>query len=778
MYCAKRIQLHKALVLLLSFILISTTVLGGTFAQIVAKTPTFINTFLSGLDPTGDLIISKEVTHPFGEGYLIPDGMSFSFTVSLGSKYAGKTVETSQGALTADESGSITVTVAPDGAVRIKNILNGTAVTVTEAAAVGFTPNGGAQKSVTIKAGENHLAYTNVYAPRPVQPVNLTVSGTKLLEGRDWQAGDCFTFQLEYRLAGDDTWNKLGETSVSYDPNNAEFNHFSFTELVQGIPYDTAGVYSFRVSEVEGTVPGITYDQVVSYFDVTVGDADMDGALELRAVEGYQNATASYDGSTGSFHVAVAVNNKYAPAGTATARILIDKQVMSLSGEEKSAAGYTFELYDESGSLVATSGKTSAAGETAIELTYEATAAGETFYYTLKETHGGETHNGLIYDGTVYPLSVSITDELDGTISAYVYSAAQQQTALTEVNPEEAKTAEASEESTAAPENSMVTAEKLPVAEIPDNATRTYTVSFVNVYDPADTSASFGGTKDLVGRTLRDGEFVFELYAAGENFTVAAEQQPIQSTSNHAGGAFAFHAIEYSKVGVYRYVVKESASAQLGGITYDTAVFHVIVTVTDENGVLTADVSVTDELGAAAQIKFCNSYKAAPVSVTLSGTKTLTGMDLTAQMFRFQLDQTDENYAVLGAEPESALNDAAGSFAFSSIQYSQPGTFYYTVTEDTSEGVEGMTYDETVYGVKVSVWDDYSGFLQADVTVCVVGGEETEEIRFENSYRRPEAPLTGDNIPLAMYFALALSSAAAIVAFFASNKKKGSYIHK
>ena len=185
---------------------------------------------------------------------MIPDGIRFTFTVALGSAYGGKTVETSQGQLTADESGNITVTAAPDGAVRIKRLLKGTSVTITETASAGFTPNDGAQKSITVEAGENRIAYTNVYAPGPVSPVNLTVSGTKLLEGRDWQAGDSFAFLLEYKPAGTQTWQSAGTTSVSYDPANADFNKFSFTDMVQGITYDTAGVYAFRVSEVDGTI--------------------------------------------------------------------------------------------------------------------------------------------------------------------------------------------------------------------------------------------------------------------------------------------------------------------------------------------------------------------------------------------------------------------------------------------------------------------------------------------------------------------------------------------
>lgn len=798
---ARHFPIYKILALLLSVAVLLTTAFGGTFAHIVTKTPSFINTFLSGLDPSGDLIIQKEVRHPFGSGYALPEGLSFDFTVSFGTEYAGKTVKTSLGEFTADETGRIIVSVAPNSAVRIRSLAKGTSVTVTEAAVAGFTPEGGAERSLTIQTGENRLAYTNVYAPGPVDPVNLTVNGTKLLEGRAWQEGDSFTFRLEYKLAGNEAWQTAGTTSVAYDPANADFNKFSFTEMVQGVAYDAAGEYSFRVSEVEGTVPGITYDQVVSYFDVTVGDDDMDGALEIWDVKGYQNAGASYDESTGSYCVAVTVNNKYAPAGTAVATIQIDKQVKSLSGEERSAAGYTFALYDESGSLVATSGETSAAGEASIALIYEAKDAGKTFRYALKETHGGETINGMVYDDTVYPISVSIVDDLDGTISAHVYSgeeaveAASGEVKAKEVEAEQVEAAETilaatSElpveivaelglpntvpESTEVPENSIVTEAK-DIAVIPESASNVCVTSFVNVYDPADIAVSFSGTKELTGRNLKEGEFTFDLYTAGDNFVVAEGQDPVQSMVNDADGNFGFTSLAYSEVGVYRYVVKENDAAKLGGITYDESEFHVIVTVTDENGILKADTSITDELGAPAEIKFQNSYKAAPALISLYGTKTLTGKELEENMFRFRLYSADENYTVRETVPKDAFNDADGQFAFERIEHAETGTFYYVVKEEVDEDVEGMTYDDTVYGVKVSVWDDGSGILKTAVVLTVAGGEEVDAILFENSYTKPvdpDVPLTGDDSAVTFYIIVAVISAAAVILLLMADKRK------
>ena len=433
MYPNKRLTVHKVLALLLFSVILFTTVLNGTFAQIITKTPSFINTFLSGLDPTGDLIISKQITHPFGDDYELPEGLSFGLNAEFGVEFAGKQLNTSQGEKVADEQGNITVNVVPGGAVEIYDLPVGTSVVVTEPESAGFTPKEGATRSVAIQRGENKINYVNEYNPAAVNPVNLTVDGTKLLEGRDWQEGDCFEFLLEYKVAnGNEEWQPVGNAVVTYESTKPDFAGFSFSEKIQGITYNVAGVYSFRVSEKEGSIDGIVYDKA-SYFDVTVGDAEMDGALEIQNVtvpEG-SNATVVYDESADNYDVDIVVTNRYVER-SAEVNIQIYKGVESSSGKEKLPAGYSFEIYDESGKLVSTSAETSAAGEAAISLVYEAEDAGKTFRYTLKETYGGETRDGVTYDPSIYEISVSVVDNNDGTISAYVYDTEDYRTELVE----------------------------------------------------------------------------------------------------------------------------------------------------------------------------------------------------------------------------------------------------------------------------------------------------------------------------------------------------------
>lgn len=828
MYCKRHGKFHTVLALLLSFTLIVSAVFGSTFAYLVTKTPSFINTFLSGLHSTGDLVIRKEVSHPFGGSYVLPDGLSFSFEISLGSDFAGETVETSLGDLVADEEGKIDISIVPDRAVRIKDLPEGTPVTVTEVSYGLFTPEDGAEKAVTIQSGVNTIVYTNTYTPGPADPSNLTVTGTKLLEGREWQAGDSFTFRLDYKLADSgQEWKSVGtETepvtvTLTYDPEKPDSNQFSLTELVRSVTYSCAGVYSFRVYEVTGNVPGMIYEKSVGYFDVTVGDRDMDGALEIQNVTGYQNTVASYDEDAKTHHVGLTVTNRYEPNVAAKAEIQIHKTVTSLSGMNQSAAGFTFALYDEANNLVATSNATSASGETSITLTYSADDAGKTFHYYLKEIVGENPVPGMIYSDAVYPISVSVVENQDGTIYANVYNTDQYQTELIEIEPEETEPEETepvetepeetepeetepeetepeetepeetepvetepvetepvvTEPNETVPEATVeliveIMEELVPLSDtpdqpdqepdpaeeeppvdppsepktkevivIPEGASHSYTAYFVNMYDPVDTTASFGGSKTLTGREMKTGEFTFDLFDVGGDFEIHEDQQPIQSVTNDADGNFAFETIDYSRVGVYHYVVKEDTSAKLGGIIYDENRYHVIVTVTDVDGKLNAEVSMTNVLGSSVPgIEFENSYKFAPATIPLSGQKELTGKSLAANMFQFHLHKADENYSVQGAVMAGASNDASGNFTFNRMKLSEPGIFYYVVTEDASAVIPGMTYDDTVYGVKVSVWDDGSGILQSTVTLTKVGGGEVDTILFKNSYTKPIDP--------------------------------------
>lgn len=697
-YISRQIKHMSAL---LAVLLLVFVVIAPTLAYLVTMTPPLINTFVSGLEPEGDLVIRKVVEHPFGDGYVIPEDLEFEFRVDLGDSFAGKSIRTTQGEKTADSNGHIFLKVKPGSSVGISDLIVGTDVIITELQpGAGFEVKGGEKsKTVTICAMEETVVtYINCYSPECVTAENVMISGVKNLIGRDWQAEDSFTFQLDWRFMGDkdSDWACLGTKTITYESGVEDFNCFDMTDLLQGVNLERFGTYAFRVTEVDGTIGGITYDDAIGYFDIVVSDADMDGALEIGGVNGMSNVAVSHKDNR--YQVAVEFTNHYAPAGSAEVRIPILKTLTDKSGQNKTPSGFVFGLYDLQGTLVGRSEPTSAAGETCIKLVYDAASAGQTIRYTLREVSDGQP--GMQYDSTAYEVTVVVTDNLDGTISA----------------------------ASSSPE-----------------------VKFENIYDPQDADAQISGSKELIGRAMEEEEFQFDLYQTGENFVVGMNDHPIETATNDAQGSFSFNKLTFEQVGSYYYVVKENASADLGGVTYDETVYLVTISVTDQNGVLTAQYTVTDCGGKETQIRFRNVYKAERVSVHLDGAKELQGAELEAEMFRFELYAADDEFAAQGDPIEVVTNDADGIFTFDTITYDAAGVYHYLVMENIPEYQDSITYDETVFGVTVMITDDGYGALTADIEYAIVGGDATDKIWFKNIYTGgttdptvPDSPPTGD----------------------------------
>lgn len=109
---------------------------------------------------------------------------------------------------------------------------------------------------------------------------------------------------------------------------------------------------------------------------------------------------------------------------------------------------------------------------------------------------------------------------------------------------------------------------------------------------------------------------------------------------------------------------------------------------------------------------FTNTYTADSVSVSLSGKKVLndiskTGKTLVGDDFSFSLKDST------GKVVETVKNDKDGKIRFSDIEYTQPGTYTYTIVEVKGED-KYITYDESVKSVTVVV-TGADGKLTAEV---------------------------------------------------------------
>lgn len=244
--------------------------------------------------------------------------------------------------------------------------------------------------------------------------------------------------------------------------------------------------------------------------------------------------------------------------------------------------------------------------------------------------------------------------------------------------------------------------------------------TFANTYKAESVSYSVSQdvkvSKTLTGRNLRAGEFEFELV---ENGKVVA------TAHNDAEGKVNFDALKYDGAGTHTYVVRE-AKGSLGGVTYDASEYVVTVSVTDDgSGRLSAKATSADD-----KIVFKNAYSAAPTSITFGGTKVLTGAELAAGQFAFQLKDAQGNVVA------TATNAADGSLVFEPVSLDAAGEYHLTLSE-VNDAQDNVTYDDHVYQLDVTVADDGEGSLYV-ASYTVDGG--TDLPVFENAYVAPEAP--------------------------------------
>ncbi len=141
-----------------------------------------------------------------------------------------------------------------------------------------------------------------------------------------------------------------------------------------------------------------------------------------------------------------------------------------------------------------------------------------------------------------------------------------------------------------------------------------------------------------------------------------------------------------------------------------------------------------------------NQYVASG-SMTLSGSKELTGRQLAAGDFTFRLtDVTDPENPVSVA----ASNDAFGDFSFDlNYDLADIGIHTYRVTEEDG-GLANHDYDDTVFTVTVTVTDSnlHDGVLNVEKAVVFTDAIHTDEpaegVLFANRYAATaEVPLSG-----------------------------------
>ena len=365
------------------------------------------------------------------------------------------------------------------------------------------------------------------------------------------------------------------------------------------------------------------------------------------------------------------------------------KATKYLTGRDMAEGEFSFELVEGEGkdAKVVATGKNAADGKITMS-PIEYTKAGK-HKYTLREAKGNA--GGITYSDAKYTIETTITDNGDGTLSA------------THVLKD------------------------VKVAEFKNSYNVTPKSSSVTDLITAD--------KVLDGRDLKAGEFRFEL-VEGNNV--------VATGTNNADGKIVMDPVTYTAAGEHIYTLRETkAGATENGITYSTAEYTIVTTVTDNGD---GTLSVEHKLQNAEKATFENTYtvipKSSSVTDQITATKVLTGRDLKEGEFSFELVEGEDAKVVA-----TGTNAADGKITMSEITYTEAGKHTYTLREVPGDAGNGITYDGKTYTIETTITDNGDGTLEAKHVL-----KGADEAKFNNGYKpNPDEFSVTDEIKATKY---------------------------
>ncbi len=639
------------------------------------------------LDAPASLIISKNVTAD--EGLTAPDA-NFTFEVTSKAKAntevsavittgSGQSATTQDTTVEFNEDGVARVTLKANQSIELKgmsgadysikeiNLAGG--FDLTEVTGADQTAGEGNDKvaSGTIAAGsqDERVTFTNNYhvSATTSETLGIDLSGTKTIDGRDFQEGDSFTFTI---AAGELTpeaplpSDTQGEDSVTITPESGDSATFEFDPIT----FTEPGEYCYIIRETDptagGTTPeeglgGVDYDTAVFRISVVIVD-NGDGTLRLATtdeiasmeteVENYTSNPMLMElvgaGVTGADQLQF--DNSYNSEST-TATIQGIKTLNVTNSEYRLQDGdFTFQIealgsnidgsdnfsadpnqpmpVDQDGAGI-TQTTNVANGNVLFDFAEDAFTqdmVGKTFGYKITEVNpspdGSIMQNGVTYDTTEKIVKIEVTDDGKGNVIA----------AVTPNNP----------------------TENNPVVNF----------AFTNSYEPESITTTpeadnlIAVKKTFTGLNWGNG-FTFKLEAVSNTAGIEVANMPLPSDAdgitigahvNESGVRTGnFNSMTFTKEGEYTYKVTEvlpngvtSENNEANGITYDTHTAQVTVIVDEDatTGKLSASVEydntsaiTSDDENYEGAAAFTNTYEAAfddSTAVTLNGTKNLT----------------------------------------------------------------------------------------------------------------------------------------------------------
>ncbi len=588
----------------------------------------------------------------------------------------------------------------------------------------------------------NIITFNNSY---DAEDEKLSLTAQKNLKDKELIA-NAFTFYIQ---ECDQNGQPLENTtpSVAYNQKNGEIVFPEFT-------YTKTGVAHYLIWEYipDGEKLGITYDATKFIATVEIID-DTTNAVLKSNVTYKKKAATDTEWSTAD---AIVFNNSYAAAATS----VTFTGGKTVEGMKLTADEYSFELYESNSSWTE--------GELLDTKKNGAPDSSNTGYFTFKKLDldtAKEYHfivkevipevqnakKGITYDTTKYYISVTVTDNSRGQLIKEI---------------------------------SIQTNTGIPK----DN------ILFTNRYAPIDgTGAEFEGNKildkdDGTKVEFTDFTFTFELFETDSSFIVSGTDSTTVDADEN--GKFKFET-EYNADDLgktFFYVIREKDNEH-GGITYSKEEYRVTVKVVDEDydGAVETQIEITNKAGKpikADEIEFINKYSIVNNDkFDISGKKNLSGRDLAANEFKFDIYQSNNLFNLEIKLIKSAYNNADGSFSIKDIPITKEGIHYFIVKEDDSASIAkaGVSYDQNKYYVTVTAIDNKDGTLSITDTKIVNAKDASEDIEileFNNTYTPPvkddtaKSPQTGDNTNFHLWIALLFVSTIGLTGIGIYGKRK------
>lgn len=491
---------------------------------------------------------------------------------------------------------------------------------------------------------------------------------------------------------------------------------------------DVGKTYRYTVSEADGgeIINGVTYDGAKHKLAFAVADGGS-GVLEV-AVSLDDEKVATYTGAATSARMAdpvtVTFNNRYDAGsvdvgGDGSAAIVAHK---TLTGRPLEAGEFSFNVVNtlDDAAKPVTRGTNDAQGDIAFD----------PIAYTVEKLNGDVAAGLAAYADGVYTYTYAVSEDIS-SLPAGVTPVAASFTVKVLVTDSGTGSLGA----------------QVVYPEGSDGS-----LEFRNAYGTGVGGAAelaVGGTKVLKvesGETAPDiaGKYTFTLTGSKDAPMPEGAKDGVKTATNDASGFVDLGTISYTMESVFGsgsgertktfdYTVTESG--EVPGVVNDLVSSRSFTVTVTDNGDGTLSAVSSEKPGA--QFAFTNTYAveptpSSPTSAGLTITKTLSGRDMLAGEFAFQLVDA------AGKVVSTGTNDVEGKVELPAVTFTEPGDFAYTLREETGDAA-GVTYDNRAYSLRAHVADNGDGTLAVTWTY---GSDDAKELKAEFKNKYAVAPRT------------------------------------